>query len=511
MVQRQWLPLVAILLGAVVLGGLITFAGFGFLVYQDAGFSALGDGAGPAENATDGGAGAGGDGGAGDGAAVAAGAEALPATFAGTRRADADLRQQGDLSFRDPDAGEEFVFRPKQMNDSTLPDNPYRRQLIRDGRRLMANTSGLMPEHTGSTRMSCANCHGGGSLPTTTGMVGQDVDLIPLVGTAAGYPEWTNRTRRMRNMRQRIRGCFLRSMNAENASAGLPDLDSREIVAMEAYLEWLAKGNPDQVAPYWRNLNKPTGEDRVPVAEANPVRGADLYLQHCASCHGNDGQGTAGQYPPLWGPESFNDGAGMSRLYTSAAFVREAMPYGTPHTLTNWRNVTDIAAFMNAHRRPHLDRHPIDYPATGPPDEGLYYERTYTRLGYEMNPMMKKLLVAGLPIGTEPIEQGDIPENVSRFDQPMRNVSVNTTGVQLVGGDGATAVDPANQTEDGNTSGATMGPGRDSYVRAPPKNATNATDSTNAMAGPSAPAVEPAPLSGPGVPARPAPLARVGG
>jgi thiosulfate dehydrogenase len=362
----------------------------------------------------------------GGGGTAAQAPRQLPASFQGSQWYEEDLREQG-MAYKNATAGQEVQFQPKQMNNSTLPANENRRELVIYGRQLFANTSKMMPNHTGGDRMSCANCHGGGSLPTAQGMVGQDIDMIPLVGTAAGYPEWTGRTQRMRDMRQRIMGCFLRSMDADNAPDGVPAYDSREMQAMEAYMEWLGKGTPIGRVPYWRHIEKPEGDEQKPIPEVNPVRGAELYLQHCASCHGNDGQGTPGQYPPLWGNDSYNDGAGMGRIYTSAGFIREAMPYGYAHTLTDWDKVQDIAGYVNAHDRPHLDRQPKDWAKAGAPDEAVYYERVQERFGYDMNPMRKKLLVAGIPTGTEPLNESDIPSDVERYDQPLRNASANSS------------------------------------------------------------------------------------
>ncbi len=39
-------------------------------------------------------------------------------------------------------------------------------------------------------------------------------------------------------------------------------------------------------------------------------------------------------FPPLWGNDSFNDGAGMARLSTMANFVHFNMPHGTDYLNT---------------------------------------------------------------------------------------------------------------------------------------------------------------------------------
>lgn len=349
----------------------------------------------------------------------------LPADMPNREVIDGDLREgeaKDEMRYRNETAGDEINFAPKEMNESTLPDNEEERELIRYGRRLMANTSEEMPEHVGN-ELSCANCHGGGDMATTTGMVGQDINLIPLVGTTADLPEWTGRRNRMRDTRQRLIGCFQRSMNSPGSEEGAPAYDSREIQAMEAYMQWLSEGVPTKGQPYWSHLNKAEGDEKVPVPEVNPVRGAELYLENCASCHGQDGQGIEDVGPPLWGPNSFNDGAGMGRIYTSSAFIREAMPYGNPHSVSDWRDVQDIAGFMNGHDRPEFPEKSKDFPG-GAPEEGVYYERNQENLGYEMNPMKKKLQLAGIPTGTQKLNESHIPEDVDRYDKPLRDAEV---------------------------------------------------------------------------------------
>ena len=56
---------------------------------------------------------------------------------------------------------------------------------------------------------------------------------------------------------------------------------------------------------------------KEPARAADLGHGKQVYTQVCAACHGADGLGQraatgAGyQFPPLWGPDSFNNGAGM--------------------------------------------------------------------------------------------------------------------------------------------------------------------------------------------------------
>jgi thiosulfate dehydrogenase len=106
---------------------------------------------------------------------------------------------------------------------------------------------------------------------------------------------------------------------------------------------------------------------------ADPARGKAVYARACSACHGPDGRGIPRTHPivdlgymipPLWGPDSFNDGAGMARLITAANFIHFNMPHGADYlnpqlTATQaW----DVAAYMISQPRPakpNLDR---DFP-----------------------------------------------------------------------------------------------------------------------------------------------------
>ena len=108
----------------------------------------------------------------------------------------------------------------------------------------------------------------------------------------------------------------------------------------------------------------------------DPSRGAQIYADKCAVCHGGDGQGlrtASGSplYPPLWGPESFNIGAGMARLNTAAAFVKANMPWGQGGSLSD-QDAYDVAAFFTRQPRPDFARKLEDWPKGGKPEDTRY-------------------------------------------------------------------------------------------------------------------------------------------
>src|SRR5262249_24746010 len=83
-------------------------------------------------------------------------------------------------------------------------------------------------------------------------------------------------------------------------------------------------------------------------------RGEAIYMERCTSCHGADGQGVQigdKKAGPLWGPDSWNDGAGAARVYTLAGFIRYTMPYLNPGSLTD-EEAQHVAACITSKPRP---------------------------------------------------------------------------------------------------------------------------------------------------------------
>ena len=243
----------------------------------------------------------------------------------------------------------------------TLPDieklpNDTDGQLIRLGRDLTVatfahigpNVANRSKRYAGNN-LSCQSCH----LEAGTKKYG-----LPFVGVSGDFPQYRAREGRIGTLEDRVNGCMTRSMNGR----ALPD-DSTEMRAFIAYIEFLSMdGKQDG-----------RGSTKLPELNraADPLHGKAIYAQICVACHGPDGQGkwrkgAAGGYefPPLWGRDSFNDGAGMNRLISAAAFIHSNMPNGT-----NWQapalsveDSWDVAAYVISKQRPRKADLDQDFP-----------------------------------------------------------------------------------------------------------------------------------------------------
>jgi thiosulfate dehydrogenase len=237
--------------------------------------------------------------------------------------------------------------------------DPHLRQRVLEGYRIGRETSRLAPEFVGND-LSCFNCHLNG---------GQRERALPLVGVAATFPQYRGRNAEIVSLYERIAGCFRRSMNGTP-----PPEDHPVALALVAYISWISTGQPMGVRPDWLGQNRLPEAARIAMADLDPERGERLYAQQCAACHGLDGQGVAlpqGRPGPLWGPRSWNDGAGAARPWTLAGFIRWAMPLTAPGSLSD-RDAQDIAAWINSHERPEFPTRAADYPAGGRPGDAVY-------------------------------------------------------------------------------------------------------------------------------------------
>lgn len=208
--------------------------------------------------------------------------------------------------------------------------------------------------------LTCFSCHMNG---------GQRERALPLVGVAGLFPQYRGRDDRLVTLTERIDGCFKRSMNGTP-----PPPDHPVSLALNAYVTWLSRGQPVGESPPWRGRNRIPEGARLAIHELDVERGRRLYEDRCAICHGVDGQGVdlgLARPAPLWGPRSWNDGAGASRIWTFAGFIRWAMPLNAPGTLTD-EEAQHIAAYVNSHDRPVFPSKAADYPAGGRPGDAVY-------------------------------------------------------------------------------------------------------------------------------------------
>jgi thiosulfate dehydrogenase len=230
-----------------------------------------------------------------------------------------------------------------------LPPGPVGAS-IAYGYALIVQTHRLMRPYVGND-LTCGDCHIAAGTQPRGGS---------FIGTYARFPQWNKRAHRVIALQDRIAECFLYSMNGR-----APAYNSRAMVAIVAYIAWLSRGTPIGA--------KQPASDRyvepLPSASPNPLRGARLFVEKCSSCHGLDGQGVPGIYPPLWGRRSFNDGAGMAHLDRMTGFVRYNMPQDAPGSLS-LAQAYDVASFVSRHPRPHFRKNAL---VLTPPLPAKYY------------------------------------------------------------------------------------------------------------------------------------------
>ncbi|MGB7843679.1 MAG: c-type cytochrome [Salinimicrobium sp.] len=202
--------------------------------------------------------------------------------------------------------------------------------------------------------LSCTNCHlDFGTKPGSGSWV----------GVVDRFPQFRGRSNAEGTIEDRINGCMQRSMDGKK----LP-VDSKPMSAIVAYMTWLGEDLPKEKEKEYKGYVKL----EIPEVAVDLEKGKSIYTNQCMVCHGKDGQGQKNPqdvggylYPPLWGDDSFNNGAGMHRVITAAEFIKGNMPFGEA-TRDNPK-LTDLEAFnvagyINSFSRPEKANLDKDYP-----------------------------------------------------------------------------------------------------------------------------------------------------
>ena len=260
---------------------------------------------------------------------------------------------------------------PKKENDSkvedmafvtpdtaSIPKNNFG-AMVQYGRELMMNTAyyigpqGINGKYLGN-KMNCTNCHQeAGTKPFS----------LNLMRSQEEYPQYRAREGKVLTLAERVNNCISHPHNGKP----LP-LDSKEMVAFLCYLKWINSYVVKKDSfPGAKNLSI-----QLPETAASPERGKVLFSNHCARCHGANGEGVMRPdgvtfaYPPLWGKNAYQPGSSMHRIIMLAKWLKANMPYDKAKwdqpVLTD-AEALDIAAFVNddqIHQRPEVKS--FDYP-----------------------------------------------------------------------------------------------------------------------------------------------------
>lgn len=263
--------------------------------------------------------------------------------------------------------------------DSSLIPEGIEGEMIRYGKQLILNSAkyigpdGVKGKYLGN-KMNCTNCH----LDAGTRPYG-----LNFFSTYSNYPQYRSRENEVLSIEQRVNNCV------ERPHSGKPlPLGSKEMIAIVSYIKWLGTG-----VPIGQEVRGSSGITmKYPDRVTNPKKGKTIYVEKCAICHQLNGEGkwlsdkSTYEYPPLWGPNSYQTGSSMFRVIKAAQFIKANMPFGA-----TWDNpqltdeeAFDVAAYINSeeHIRPSkggadyndIRTKYIDYPY-GPYDDPFSEEQ----------------------------------------------------------------------------------------------------------------------------------------
>ncbi|WP_369822869.1 c-type cytochrome [Bordetella sp. N] len=224
--------------------------------------------------------------------------------------------------------------------ESDMPNDAFGK-IVREGEAIFLHT----PEKAGKfvgNNLNCASCHLD---------AGRRPNSAPMWAAYVIYPAYRAKNGHVNTLAERLQGCFRFSMNGK-----APAPDDPVLTALQTYLFWLASKAPTGVKLAGQGYPKLA----PPAQKADYVRGSEVFGQYCATCHGAKGegqkQGDHWVFPALWGPESYNWGAGMHQINNAAGFILDNMPLGQAGLLSA-QQAWDVAYFMNAHERPQDPRY----------------------------------------------------------------------------------------------------------------------------------------------------------
>jgi thiosulfate dehydrogenase len=236
-----------------------------------------------------------------------------------------------------PPPSKTSAFSPPPV--SAIDDSPFGRQVAL-GRAIFNDPRAHAGAYVGNG-LACSNCH----LDE-----GRLAHSAPLWAAWVAYPQYRAKNGHVNTFAERLQGCFEFS---ENGKA--PPLGDPVLVALESYAFFLARGAPTGTHMAGAGYPKLAG----PASPPDPGRGARVFETHCAMCHGANGQGQSvrGQnvFPAVWGPGSYNWGAGMAQINTAAGFIKANMPLARGGSLTD-QQAWDVAAYIDSQPRPQDPR-----------------------------------------------------------------------------------------------------------------------------------------------------------
>ena len=245
--------------------------------------------------------------------------------------------------------------------EKLIINNPKVTDLVKNGYYLVAETSKFMgplakdpSKRYSGNNLSCTNCHlNGGTLSGSASWI----DILDR------FPQFRGRENKIGTIEERINGCMERSMNGIKL-----DEKSGQMKAIIAYIDWISKELNDLNSKNFKGYPA----IKIPEIAVDLNIGSKIYKQECVICHAKNGEGIRYEnyekgylYPPLWGDDSYNDGAGMHRVITAAAFIKNNMPY----LQATWEKpkLTDeeafhVAGYINSFQRPEKQNKTADFP-----------------------------------------------------------------------------------------------------------------------------------------------------